>query len=62
MTKLLPKNIKEIDFLKITQKCENGKRKLMSSTSNISASTLPNIKSKDSFEILRHNGASWTEG
>ena len=65
MTKLLTKNTKEIDFEKIlwwnytekwfeiTQKCENWKWPLVSLTSNISASTWPNFKSKDSFEILR---------
>ena len=65
MTQPLTKNSKEIDFLKIlwwnhtekwlkiTQKCENWKWPLVSLTSNISASTWPNFKSKDSFEILR---------
>ena len=65
MTQLLTKDTKEIDFqkilwwnytekwLKITQKFENWKWPLLSLTSNISASTWPNFKSKDSFEILR---------
>ena len=44
MLKLLRKSIKVI------WKCENWKWPLVSLTSNISASTLPNVKSKDSFK------------
>ena len=47
MLKLLRKSIKVI------WKCENWKWPLVSLTSIISASTWPNVKSKDSFEILK---------
>ena len=47
-------------WLKITSKCANWKRSLVSSTSIISASTWPKIKSKDSFEKLRtHRFWKW---
>ena len=50
------KNTKEINFqklIKVIWKWENWKWPLVNLTSDISASTWPNIKSKDSFEILR---------
>ena len=40
-------------WLKITWKCENWKWPLVSLTSIFSASSAPNVKSKNSFEKLR---------
>ena len=40
-------------WLKMTWKCENWKWPLVCSNLNISASTLPTFKIKDSYEILR---------